>query len=112
MTDIAKSSLQMAMNDRDMAKVSGAQEEAAKAAKQVRKFEDRIEMSKLTEKQDDELLGLAQDRATAAKNNMPTTDAAQTALSQVRAQDMSLVKRLSMYEAQIVNMVAQKKHGP
>merc|ERR1711998_656103 len=67
MTDIAKGSLQMAVNERDMAKVEGANAVQAEASAKVRKYEERIEMSKLTEKQDEELLGLAKERVASAK---------------------------------------------
>merc|ERR1712166_853405 len=112
MSNIAKSSMQMAMNERDMAKISGAQVVVAKEAKNVRKYEDRIQMSTLTEKQDEELLGLASERATAAKNNMPNTDAAEKALSDIRVQDASLEKRLSLHEAEVMRLIAAKQAGP
>merc|ERR1719181_615309 len=112
MTDIAKGSLQMAVNERDMAKVEGANAVQAEASAKVRKYEERIEMSKLTEKQDEELLGLAKERVASAKANMPTTDAAKKALKDARASDLSIEKRLSMYQAEVMELIKSNNKGP
>merc|ERR1712194_224925 len=95
-----------------MAKISKAAPAQAAAAAEVRKYEGRIEMSTLTETQDEQLLRLAKERAISAKGNMPSTNAAEQALQQVRAQDVSPEKRLSMYEAQVIQLMTTGKSGP
>merc|ERR1711966_525591 len=111
MTDVAKASLQMATNERDMAKIDGANEAMADASEQVERYSERIAMSEKTEDQDEELLGLAKKRVAIAEKHLPSTEGAKKALAHARAQDASLEKRQLMYQAEAMKLMEDKVTG-